>query len=130
MEVTFGSEGGDSAPRLSEKLAREHLECLFRMAGAGRVERPDKESRVPWVRGDVEVLAEMGGCYGSSGWFSRGLEERFVVMARNCLISWSIFIPCVAYFLLYMSVILHYFEDGQRTVYILGPCGFCCFRLL
>ena len=47
MEVIFGSEGGDSAPRLSEKLACEHLECLFRIAGAGRVERPDKEGGVP-----------------------------------------------------------------------------------
>ena len=46
-KVTFGSEGVDPAPPLSGNLAYEHSECLSEIAGADRVERSDKEGRVP-----------------------------------------------------------------------------------
>ena len=58
-KVTFGSEGVDPAPPLSGNLACDHSENLSETPVADRVERSDKEGRIP---GFEELLRFLPKC--------------------------------------------------------------------
>ena len=64
----------------TQRLACEHLECLFRIAGAGRVERPDKESGVPGFEEMVRFLPKWVAVTEAAD----GLVE----VSRNASLQW------------------------------------------
>lgn len=88
---------------MSGKVICEYLEYLSGIAGAGKVGRPGEGGGIPAFKEALRfLLKEVVVTKATDGLVE--ISRSLSVMAQNCLISWSILVPCIT-----LSSVEYYF---------------------